>query len=129
MIYYVGKKRQKGKASGSKMQKPEKTGYSDSYGFKDCIQSKLMTTAALHKHPLENQPVYSGWYTVRKRPQPPICFLLRASRRVSCHFTPPVHQQPGKTVDAAVSYSILAAYLQPHITGMSLKLFAKVLPG
>lgn len=67
--------------------------------------------------------------SIRKRPQPPIHFVLHTSRTISCHFIPPVHRQPSKTVDVAVSYSILAAYLQPHITGMSLKLFAKVFPG
>lgn len=52
-----GEKNQKGKASASEMQKPEKTSYSDSYGAKDCIQSSLITTTALHKHPLGDQPV------------------------------------------------------------------------
>lgn len=39
------------------MQKPEKTSYSDSYGSKACIQYNLITTAALHKDPLGDQPV------------------------------------------------------------------------
>lgn len=56
----MGKKHQKGKASASNMQKSEKTRYSDRYGSKDCIQSNLITTAALLEHPLGYQPVYSG---------------------------------------------------------------------
>lgn len=84
-----GKKRQKDKASTSKMLKPEETSYSDSYGSKGCMQSNIITTAALHEHPLGDQPVYSGWCSVRKRPQPPIHFLLHTSRTVSCHFIPP----------------------------------------
>lgn len=125
----MGKKDKKTRQAHQKCKSQKKTSYSDSYGSKGCIQSNLITTAALHEHPLGDQPVYSGCYSVRKRPQPPIHFLLHTSRTVSCHFILPVHQQPGKTVDVAVSYSILAVYLQPHITGMSLELFAEVFPG
>lgn len=109
------------------MQKPEKNKLQWHYGSKDCIHSKLITTEALHEHPLGDLPVVGGSQWER---DPSFQFTFYSMHLgVSCHFIPPVHQQPGKTVDVAVRYSILAAYLQPHITGMSLQLFAKVFPG
>lgn len=108
------------------MQKPEKTRYSDSCGSKDYIQSKLITAAVLHKHLLGDQTVYKGKEPpASNAPATPPPF-----RRASCHFNLPAHHQPGKAADAPLNYfSILAAYLQSHITGMSLKLFAEVFPG